>query len=104
VCGRRCRIRRRNCGGPYRLNCKDRGKAYELEDCPALEEAKQDDYEDDFLSEEEDDDSSRADSDEDASFTRRKEKEDFMRSRPQQLRSRPNQIVRKRRLRRRRKP
>ena len=38
VCGRRCRVRRRSCTGPYDLICAGRGRAFELEDCPALEE------------------------------------------------------------------
>ena len=38
VCGRRCRVRRRHCTGPYNLVCAGRGKAYQFEDCPALED------------------------------------------------------------------
>ncbi len=38
VCGRRCRSRTRSCSGPYDRACKDKGRAYELEDCPALED------------------------------------------------------------------
>ena len=37
VCGRRCRVRRRSCSGPFVHVCQGRGRAFELEDCPALE-------------------------------------------------------------------
>ena len=39
VCGRRCRLRRRNCAGAYVHACEGKGEAFELEDCPALEDA-----------------------------------------------------------------
>ena len=36
ACGRRCRVRRRNCAGQFHLACLDRGVAYQFENCDAL--------------------------------------------------------------------
>ncbi len=30
VCGRRCRLRQRACGGPYEVACKNKGRAYQV--------------------------------------------------------------------------
>ncbi|XP_059095965.1 uncharacterized protein LOC131890603 [Tigriopus californicus] len=32
-CGRRCRLRRRHCMGPYEQGCRDNGDSYEFDSC-----------------------------------------------------------------------
>lgn len=34
-CGRRCRLRRRHCMGPYEQGCQDNGDSYEYDSCDA---------------------------------------------------------------------